>query len=96
MHAHQFWWAWPPLFRIFLLFLFLLQEPEYTNVCFWFIPPSLRDVTDPQVKRDKLNGVAPKIKARLMSAGTLMLGYQPLGKYTLKLRNLIIIIIITR
>jgi hypothetical protein len=24
----------------------LVMEPEYTNVCFWYIPPSLRDMAD--------------------------------------------------
>ncbi|XP_019857933.1 PREDICTED: glutamate decarboxylase 1-like [Amphimedon queenslandica] len=59
----------------------LILEPEYTNVCFWYIAPSVRGITDQNERKQKLNGIAPKIKARLMAAGTLMLGYQPLGEY---------------
>lgn len=28
----------------------LLQDPECTNVCFWYLPPALRDVPDAVLK----------------------------------------------
>ncbi|XP_053215824.1 glutamate decarboxylase 1 isoform X1 [Podarcis raffonei] len=54
-------------------------EPEHTNVCFWYIPPSLRGIPDSEERREKLHRVAPKIKALMMESGTTMVGYQPQG-----------------
>ncbi|XP_019410189.1 PREDICTED: glutamate decarboxylase 1 [Crocodylus porosus] len=54
-------------------------EPEHTNVCFWYIPPSLRGMPDCEERREKLHRVAPKIKALMMESGTTMVGYQPQG-----------------
>uniref|UniRef100_A0A8C5SH15 Glutamate decarboxylase 1 n=1 Tax=Laticauda laticaudata TaxID=8630 RepID=A0A8C5SH15_LATLA len=55
-------------------------EPEHTNVCFWYIPPSLRGMPDSEERREKLHRVAPKIKALMMETGTTMVGYQPQGE----------------
>uniref|UniRef100_A0A671QQY0 Glutamate decarboxylase 1 n=1 Tax=Sinocyclocheilus anshuiensis TaxID=1608454 RepID=A0A671QQY0_9TELE len=54
-------------------------EPQHTNVCFWYIPPSLRLLPDGEEKRQRLHKVAPKIKAMMMECGTTMVGYQPQG-----------------
>uniref|UniRef100_A0A3Q2XBF0 Glutamate decarboxylase 1 n=1 Tax=Hippocampus comes TaxID=109280 RepID=A0A3Q2XBF0_HIPCM len=53
--------------------------PQHTNVCFWYIPPSLRGMPDSEERREKLHRVAPKIKAMMMESGTTMVGYQPQG-----------------
>lgn len=58
----------------------LLMEPEFTNVCFWFIPPSLRNLPDCPELWNKLHKVAPVIKERMMKKGSLMVGYQPHGE----------------
>uniref|UniRef100_A0A5F9DIM3 Glutamate decarboxylase like 1 n=1 Tax=Oryctolagus cuniculus TaxID=9986 RepID=A0A5F9DIM3_RABIT len=55
----------------------LLMEPEYANICFWYIPPSLREMEEGPEFWAKLNLVAPAIKERMMKKGSLMLGYQP-------------------
>nr|XP_036864519.1 acidic amino acid decarboxylase GADL1 isoform X3 [Manis javanica] len=55
----------------------LLMEPEYANICFWYIPPSLRGMEEGPKYWEKLNLVAPAIKERMMKKGSLMLGYQP-------------------
>lgn len=55
----------------------LLMEPEYTNVCFWYIPPSLRKFPDSSEFWTELRKVAPVIKERMMKKGSLMVGYQP-------------------
>ena len=55
----------------------LLMEPEYTNVCFWYIPPSLREMEEGPEFWRKLSLVAPAIKEKMMKKGSLMLGYQP-------------------
>uniref|UniRef100_A0A8C8E2A4 Glutamate decarboxylase 1 n=1 Tax=Oryzias sinensis TaxID=183150 RepID=A0A8C8E2A4_9TELE len=54
-------------------------EPQHTNVCFWYIPPSLRGMPDGTERRERLHKVAPKIKALMMESGTTMVGYQPQG-----------------
>uniref|UniRef100_A0A8C5R908 Glutamate decarboxylase 1 n=1 Tax=Leptobrachium leishanense TaxID=445787 RepID=A0A8C5R908_9ANUR len=54
-------------------------EPEHTNVCFWYIPPSLRGMPNSDERQQKLHKVAPKIKALMMESGTTMVGYQPQG-----------------
>ncbi|CAB3365313.1 Hypothetical predicted protein [Cloeon dipterum] len=60
-------------------FKLVLDEPECTNVCFWYIPPSLQGV-DPMSHgyNEKLHKVAPKIKERMMREGSMMVTYQPL------------------
>uniref|UniRef100_A0A803XU93 Glutamate decarboxylase like 1 n=1 Tax=Meleagris gallopavo TaxID=9103 RepID=A0A803XU93_MELGA len=55
----------------------LLLEPEYANVCFWYIPPSLRKMEDGPEFWQKLRRVAPVVKERMMKKGSMMLGYQP-------------------
>uniref|UniRef100_A0AAR2IV13 Glutamate decarboxylase 1 n=1 Tax=Pygocentrus nattereri TaxID=42514 RepID=A0AAR2IV13_PYGNA len=54
-------------------------EPQHTNVCFWYIPPSMRNMPDGEERRERLHKVAPKIKAMMMESGTTMVGYQPQG-----------------
>uniref|UniRef100_A0A671YR61 Glutamate decarboxylase 1 n=1 Tax=Sparus aurata TaxID=8175 RepID=A0A671YR61_SPAAU len=55
-------------------------EPQHTNVCFWYLPPSLRGLPDGEERRERLHKVAPKIKAMMMESGTTMVGYQPQGE----------------
>ncbi|KAM6929359.1 cysteine sulfinic acid decarboxylase-like [Lycodopsis pacificus] len=57
----------------------LLHEPEFVNVCFWFIPPSMRGKEGNADYQDRLAKVAPVIKERMIKQGTMMVGYQPLG-----------------
>ncbi|XP_053374603.1 cysteine sulfinic acid decarboxylase-like isoform X2 [Mercenaria mercenaria] len=57
----------------------LIQEPECTNVCFWYIPPSLRGQEETKEWWDKLAKVAPAIKAGMMQCGSMMIGYNPDG-----------------
>ncbi|XP_077411961.1 glutamate decarboxylase 1 isoform X4 [Vanacampus margaritifer] len=53
------------------------NKPEHSNVCFWYIPPSLRSMP-PGTDRDKrLHQVAPQIKGRLMEKGSVLIGFQP-------------------
>ncbi|XP_076022626.1 cysteine sulfinic acid decarboxylase [Genypterus blacodes] len=57
----------------------IVGEPEFVNLCFWFIPPSLRGKEGDADYQDRLGKVAPVIKERMMKQGTMMVGYQPLG-----------------
>ncbi|CAB1423829.1 unnamed protein product [Pleuronectes platessa] len=57
----------------------LLGEPEFVNVCFWYIPPSLRGKEGDADYQDRLAKVAPVVKERMVKLGTMMVGYQPLA-----------------
>lgn len=61
-------------------FKLVLDKPEFVNICFWYIPPSLRSHQDDEDYHEKLNKVAPKIKERMIKSGSMMITYQPLGK----------------
>ncbi|KAM7420139.1 hypothetical protein PAMA_014718 [Pampus argenteus] len=54
----------------------LLMEPEYANICFWYIPPSLRNLPDSPELWKKLHLVAPVVKERMMKKGSMMISYQ--------------------
>lgn len=56
----------------------VLREPECTNVCFWYVPPSLRGQQHRPDYHERLHKVAPKIKERMMKEGAMMVTYQPL------------------
>ncbi|KAL6483516.1 hypothetical protein MHYP_G00083880 [Metynnis hypsauchen] len=56
----------------------LVSEPQFVNVCFWFIPPSLRGKENSTGYQEKLAKVAPVIKERMVKKGSMMVGYQPL------------------
>lgn len=56
-----------------------LKQPECTNICFWYIPPSLMNVPrDSAEFKQKIHKVAPKIKERMMKEGNMMITYQPI------------------
>ncbi|KAG2458300.1 DCE2 decarboxylase, partial [Polypterus senegalus] len=57
----------------------MIFDGKHTNVCFWYIPPSLRYVEDKDERMKRLHKVAPVIKARMMEYGTTMVSYQPQG-----------------
>ncbi|XP_065323140.1 glutamate decarboxylase 1-like [Gordionus sp. m RMFG-2023] len=59
-------------------FELILKEPECTNVCFWYLPPSIRDMKESEEKYALLGKVAPIIKRKMMESGTMMISYQPL------------------
>lgn len=54
----------------------VLKEPKFTNICFWYIPPSLRGCEYNSDYQDRLHKVAPKIKERMMRNGSMMVTYQ--------------------
>uniref|UniRef100_A0A669BLT3 Acidic amino acid decarboxylase GADL1 n=1 Tax=Oreochromis niloticus TaxID=8128 RepID=A0A669BLT3_ORENI len=58
----------------------LVLEPEYANVCFWYLPPSMRNLPESPELWKKLHTVAPVVKQRMMKKGSMMVGYQPLGE----------------
>ncbi|XP_043247931.1 cysteine sulfinic acid decarboxylase-like [Colletes gigas] len=60
-------------------FRLVLPEFESCNVCFWYIPPSMRGREETQDWWDELYKVASKVKERMMVEGSLMVGYTPLS-----------------
>ncbi|XP_046560539.1 cysteine sulfinic acid decarboxylase-like [Haliotis rubra] len=58
-------------------FQLVVSEPQLTNVCFWYIPPSLRKVPEGPEFRARLHKVAPLIKERMIRTGSMMITYQP-------------------
>ncbi|KAL4222952.1 hypothetical protein ACF0H5_018993 [Mactra antiquata] len=59
----------------------LMLEPECANVCFYYIPPSLRGQEETKEWWEKISKVAPVIKARMLQCGSMMIGYQPDGDF---------------
>uniref|UniRef100_H3BAS0 Cysteine sulfinic acid decarboxylase n=1 Tax=Latimeria chalumnae TaxID=7897 RepID=H3BAS0_LATCH len=68
----------------------LFLEPEFVNLCFWYIPPSLQGQEMNEDFQKKLNKVAPVIKERMVKKGTMMVGYQPHGKHVNFFRQVIL------
>ncbi|XP_037954772.1 glutamate decarboxylase 1-like [Teleopsis dalmanni] len=61
-------------------FRLVLDEFQYMNVCFWYIPKALRGCNENTMEwKECLYTVAPKIKERMIRQGTLMVGYSPLA-----------------
>jgi glutamate decarboxylase len=60
-------------------FEIVLKNPEFLNICFWYVPTSLRGLRHGQERDEKLAKVAPRMKAMMMEKGSTMIGYQPLG-----------------
>lgn len=58
-------------------FQMVLEEPECTNICFWYKPVSLRGAENDSNFHERLHKVAPKIKERMMKSGSMMVTYQP-------------------
>lgn len=52
-------------------------QPQHTNVCFWFIPPSLRGMPDGDERREKLHRVSRHLC--LVAVSYLLLVYSGLN-----------------
>ncbi|KAL7301188.1 hypothetical protein TKK_0006158 [Trichogramma kaykai] len=59
-------------------FRLVLPEYEGSNICFWYIPPSMQGQEENEEWKNKLNRIAPTIKEKLIKVGSLMIGYTPL------------------
>ncbi|KAJ8681904.1 hypothetical protein QAD02_017696 [Eretmocerus hayati] len=60
-------------------FRLVLPEIQGSNVCFWYIPPKMRNADETDEWWSKLGTIAPKIKERLIMDGSLMIGYVPMA-----------------
>lgn len=70
-------------------FHIIIEEPECTNVSFWYIPQSLRKMPHSPEKEKILGEITPKLKGMMMNTGTLMIGYQPQDEIPNFFRNII-------
>ncbi|XP_069120622.1 cysteine sulfinic acid decarboxylase-like [Argopecten irradians] len=59
----------------------LLTQPEFTNICFWYIPQSMRNEEENDDWRLRLSKVVPAMKQQMVREGTMMVNYQPLGDH---------------
>ncbi|XP_076245863.1 glutamate decarboxylase-like protein black [Calliopsis andreniformis] len=55
----------------------LLLEPECTNVCFWYVPPSKRHLKGDELSK-VLQKIGPVVKERMVKRGSMLVTYQPL------------------
>ncbi|CAD1469640.1 unnamed protein product [Heterotrigona itama] len=55
----------------------LMLEPECTNVCFWYVPPSKRHLQGDELSK-ALQKIGPTVKERMMKKGSMLITYQPL------------------
>lgn len=55
----------------------LMLEPECTNVCFWYVPPSKRHLQDGELFK-ALEKIGPDVKERMVKKGSMLITYQPL------------------
>lgn len=63
-------------------FEMVMENPQCTNVCFWYIPKSLQHMDrSSQEYKDKLGSIAPQVKKQMMLDGSMMLSYQPLDDH---------------
>ncbi|CAK8678895.1 cysteine sulfinic acid decarboxylase-like isoform X3 [Clavelina lepadiformis] len=62
-----------PNFRV------LDDEPEFSNVTFWYIPPSLRGRDENEEFYKDLAKIVPIIKHRMQKKGTVLVGFSPVA-----------------
>ncbi|KAF7993477.1 hypothetical protein HCN44_010072 [Aphidius gifuensis] len=55
----------------------LIQLPECLNVCFWYIPKSMRHLDGKELDQ-QLHKIAPIIKEKMVKKGSMLVTYQPL------------------
>eukprot|EP01147_Barroeca_monosierra_P000560 gene560-3877_t len=61
----------------------LVEKPVYTNICFWYLPPSLRDTQDLESVYTKLDTVTKTLFRRMQLAGSMMISFNPLLDHSL-------------
>lgn len=62
----------------------LIMAPQYTNICFYYIPTIMRERQRDEKWMECISKVTALIKERMMMNGNLMIGYQPLPSQGLK------------
>ncbi|KOC67911.1 Glutamate decarboxylase-like protein 1 [Habropoda laboriosa] len=54
----------------------LMLEPECTNVCFWYVPPSKRHLQGEELSK-VFQKIGPAVKERMVKKGSMLITYQP-------------------
>ncbi|XP_063808162.1 cysteine sulfinic acid decarboxylase isoform X3 [Pseudophryne corroboree] len=68
----------------------IVTEPRFVNLCFWYVPPSLRSQKNAPDYWDRIGKVAPIIKERMMKKGSMMVGYQSHGNRVNFFRQIVV------
>uniref|UniRef100_H2ZM90 Uncharacterized protein n=2 Tax=Ciona savignyi TaxID=51511 RepID=H2ZM90_CIOSA len=71
-------------------FRLVIPEPEYTNVSFWYIPPSMAGKEENADYFKQLASIVPTIKLRMQLSGKLLVGYSPVGDYPTFFRMIVL------
>lgn len=59
-------------------FKLVLNEFEGNTICFWYLPPALAKLGWENIESDLLHQICPKLKAKMIQEGTMMINYQPI------------------
>jgi len=59
-------------------FKMVIENPESLNVCFWYIPPSARNLSDGPEKDKVLDNAVVAIRRRMQKEGKMLLNYSDL------------------
>jgi glutamate/tyrosine decarboxylase-like PLP-dependent enzyme len=62
----------------------LISMPQYTNVCFQYVPKFLRHREKDEKFSESISKITALIKEKMMKNGNLMIGYSPLPSKNLK------------
>eukprot|EP01059_Diplonema_ambulator_P004848 TRINITY_DN14588_c1_g1_i4.p1 TRINITY_DN14588_c1_g1~~TRINITY_DN14588_c1_g1_i4.p1 ORF type:complete len:510 (+),score=120.77 TRINITY_DN14588_c1_g1_i4:1578-3107(+) len=58
----------------------LVSEPMYLNLCFWYIPPSCRDLPPGPERKQRIDMAVQSIRRSLCEEGIVYVNYQPQGE----------------
>ena len=70
-------------------FIILVERPECVNACFSYVPKRYRKEPRTHELLQKLGPIQAKVNELMVKQGNLMVGYQPQGKISNFLRNVI-------
>lgn len=60
-------------------FRLVLEEYQYTNISFWYIPKRLRGKEETEEWWQEIYDIPVKLKKKMMQKGCMMVGYTPLS-----------------
>ena len=59
----------------------IVSAPMYLNLCFWYVPPSCRDLPlDSPVRKERIDLAVQSIRRSIVEEGKVYINYQPQGE----------------
>eukprot|EP01060_Flectonema_neradi_P036562 TRINITY_DN7060_c0_g1_i1.p1 TRINITY_DN7060_c0_g1~~TRINITY_DN7060_c0_g1_i1.p1 ORF type:complete len:515 (+),score=111.22 TRINITY_DN7060_c0_g1_i1:48-1592(+) len=58
----------------------LVSDPMYLNLCFWYIPPSCRGLSEGTERKQKIDTAVQSIRRSICEEGKVYINYQPQGE----------------